>query len=55
MKLSWGHVWCKKVTLCIRYTENHEDRVEKDGQAGEVSLISQPQELQEDSRLKPNK
>ena len=34
----------KKVTLS---TEKHDDMLDKDGEAGEVSLISQPPELQE--------
>ena len=36
----------KKVTLRIS-TEEHEDKLDKDGEAGEVSSISQPPELQE--------
>ena len=36
----------KKVTSRIS-TEKHEDKLDKDGEAGEVSSISQPPELQE--------
>ena len=36
----------KKVTLHIS-TEKHEDKLDKDGEAGEVSSIGQPPELQE--------
>ena len=36
----------KKVTSRIS-AEKHEDKLDKDGEAGEVSSISQPPELQE--------
>ena len=36
----------KKVTLHIS-TEKHEDKLDKDGEAGEVSSIGQAPELQE--------
>ena len=36
----------KKVTSHIS-AEKHEDKLDKDGEAGEVSSISQPPELQE--------
>ena len=40
----WGHTDAKKVTL---FTEEHKDGLDKDGEAGEVSSISQAPELQE--------
>ena len=42
----WGHTDAKKLTLFIS-TEEHKDGLDKDGEAGEVSSISQAPELQE--------
>jgi len=42
----WGHTDAKKVTLFIR-TEEHKDGLDKDGEAGEVSSVSEAPELQE--------
>ena len=46
MKLLWGHTDAKKVTLFIT-TEEHEDGLDRDGKAGEVSWRSQAPELRE--------
>ena len=42
----WGHTDAKKLTLFIS-TEEHKDGLDKDGEAGEVSSISQAPEPQE--------
>ena len=42
----WGHTDAKRVTL-FKSTEEHKDGLDKDGEAGEVSSISEAPELQE--------